>query len=732
MTSVVLHSARTSPQCEPPAIRVPIRPSPCLTATCLAHQPRRQHCPHARCFSTTPQLGYRKKQGSRDYPGFRNETKDQRLVREHKLFNPFSSLDDNPLAQLVRPVRSKRRTTLPVSETSSAELESELLFLAIRSPPGARVLNLLDHLIHDRREKPNVLHYEALIHANASAGRGSAENVRHLLQEMEEHKIHMNVNTYTAVLRTLVVHPDVQLLEQVIDSCERMWIPLDSEMLHFISAAYLRADMPELATEYLDLIDNNASSVVNSDSTPTTGVANSSGRVELWLYVLFLQNLALREDWEGVLRMCYRLDDDESLGISLAMRQVDIPRSFWHWLLVHVSSRHRHWKRSQRWPALWIWDLWVRRAWIQPSVPTCMKVLTICARNGLYQSSEGVLQVLHSLKARDNQQDKLCFDTGEEVDKAELERLLNLSYENAGPDVPRMTESEKQKLNPHWTMFDDTMGIEKKIGTEMRLDPWAGLPTEHDSGRAWPRVVWERDAEQNMRQDTDQNRKAAIRGKHPGEVMVAVRAWPEQLQDDIEALASLRFNHKETRKDEIQAIETSEIIAPFTAIDTNEPETERASSVDAVNTLSFSPAAQATAGEESQANVALDPMIPFATDSGSIENDGSIDLESVRGLSNNPVSEVSLESITASWKPLPTEPATSALNTDRAGKVLPLASYDEGADNQPVQDPKSSTPGPQARRTKGEGTSMKPGPMTSDEFFASFEEGDERSRKKKW
>jgi len=536
MASLVQRLTIVLPRCELPIFKSTVRPSPLSAPGYLVQQTEHRCDAAAQSFSTTQCLGPRQKSRSRHYPGFRNESKDQRLVREHKLFDPFSFHQTSALARLAGPESLKKRTTQPVAETSSAELEREMLYLAAHSPPGARVLNVLDQLVAGRGEHPNASHYEALIHANASPDRGSANNVRDLLQEMDKYRVPMNVNTYTAVLRTLVVHPDPDLLDQVIDSCERMWIPLDSEMLHFISAAYLRADMPELAMEYFDLIEGNVSGHVHAGSTSVTTTADVSGKVELWLYVLLIAHLTKKEDWEGVIRLCYRLNDDISLGIPLAMRQIDIPYVFWSWLLDRASIR-------DRWVSLWVWDRWVRTAWIKPSLSTCKNMLELCARHGLHDTAESTIQLWKKLASGEPQAGERPYQRGTKHNGA-LSVLLDEAYLNAGPDVRRMAEREKQKLFPHWQLFNDDAGIEKDFGTPMRIDPWASLPSEDGVGKAWPNVIWERQAEQKRKEETDQNRRMAIQEKQPGEIAAALRHWPGQLQDDLQALASLDASRK--------------------------------------------------------------------------------------------------------------------------------------------------------------------------------------------
>lgn len=433
-----------------------------------------------------------------NYPGFRNESKEHRRVREHNLFNPPSpdaSYDHLITRDIVRkfPTPSSK-STLKVSETSIADLEREIIWLAARLPPGPRLLNTLDHLIIDRRRQPNVLHYEALILANASPDDGSAENVRSLIQEMEDYKVPRDSNIYTAILRTMVIHPDAEIVADVIESCSRMWIELDLEMLHLISAAYLRAGMPELALDYLKQVEKAAQS--------------SGSKIELWLYVLFIRHLALEGDWDGVIRMCYRVSDDLSLGIPLAMRQIDVPYDFWHWLLEHAAAA------GDQWVTYWIWKTWVLRTWIRPRPRLCVRVLEIAAENGLVSVAESVLTVLNHLRRSDRAQDddpETGISWGE--DREEVRKLLAQAHANAPESAREVIPQEKRLVGAQWWMFKDRTGARKELSGKLRFDPWAVLNDETDPGRAWPRILQERVMGESGNREWRRNAAAGQRRK---------------------------------------------------------------------------------------------------------------------------------------------------------------------------------------------------------------------------
>jgi hypothetical protein len=92
---------------------------------------------------------------------------------------PYNSLDDVPIAQLHETLRN------------------------IRTENGAynRIVELVTYLIKNRGEKPSLLHYDALIRANADAGRGSADIVAHLLREMKQEGIVPDSGLYHSTLQ---------------------------------------------------------------------------------------------------------------------------------------------------------------------------------------------------------------------------------------------------------------------------------------------------------------------------------------------------------------------------------------------------------------------------------------------------------------------------------------------------------------------------------------------------
>jgi isocitrate lyase len=63
------------------------------------------------------------------------------------------------------------------------------------------IAKMVEYLVTARREKPALIHYDALIRANADAAYGSAQVVRRLLAEMKECGVGADAGLYHGVLQ---------------------------------------------------------------------------------------------------------------------------------------------------------------------------------------------------------------------------------------------------------------------------------------------------------------------------------------------------------------------------------------------------------------------------------------------------------------------------------------------------------------------------------------------------
>lgn len=504
-------------------------------------------------------------------------SKQEHFANDNNLFDPYNySLSD--VARLPAPQDSMRpKTILSFEETSTASLEQELLYRVTHTAPSKTTINLLEHLLVDRGNAPNALHYEALILNNADPEHGSADNIRTIMTEMEEAGISFNINVYTAVFKSLAVHPDIEVLDHVIESCNSMWIELDQEMLQLICAIYIRAGMLEIAEDYLDQIEGKGGKRMAVEPIDPT-------RSSLWLYVLLLRELALKNDWDGVLRICYRLDDDTSLGVPLAMRQLDIPYDFWLSLL-KLAAQAKH-----EWVCDWIWILWVRRAYITPDPDLCQRLLAIFASAGYTQNVEDVRYILkeqerantstiaegHGLDDANspgtlkiskvptqvtNSQIRAQFEQFGEVvsvSKSAIGRAAKVQFartqdarrareasDGLSLDGVRIRVSYMTPINtpdrPGRNRIDVQLkpSLRERYSHSALLDPFAVLTEESDAGRAWPRVLREQQIREERRLNTIARREAVEAERRKEQlIMEAKETMPKAILQDIELAAN--------------------------------------------------------------------------------------------------------------------------------------------------------------------------------------------------
>lgn len=472
------------------------------------------------------------------YPGFRQESPEHRLIRENRLFDPYEG-HGGDVDRLRALQESKHGGTLPLKLTTTSELEREMIWSATRAERGRRrALKILSILLSQRAQERKTVHYETLIALNTSPDKGSAANMKSLLQEMDQQNIACDVNAYTSILRSLVVHPDIEVLDQVLNGVASSWIELDVEMLHYTTAIYIRLDMPEIALDYLDRIEG--LSTTASFATRTDQSKIQSGQAELWLYVLLINHLAARRDWEGVLRICHRLNDDTSLG-PFGMRQLDIPYAFWERLLYRSAKHH------DLWLTLWIWNTWVVRDWFRPAIKVCAEVLKTFMRHELKDQAFGAIKILKTFGCMSGE--KTVSVHGRSRSNAErrktwvrkLSEYLVVAEKQLGITKP---SDEQTRIAAHWLAFQHDSHSKVFASAGLRINPWSVLPKEGaDPGELWARIANERREEDlyasQLRKLHDlQEKETATRAS----VSEALSALPSQLRADANKLVEMDFD----------------------------------------------------------------------------------------------------------------------------------------------------------------------------------------------
>ncbi len=90
------------------------------------------------------------------------------------------------------------------SETSTDELYDKLRTFAIKGEEPL-VRTIINTLLAERQEKPNLRLYAALILVNVDAAYGSAPVLSRLLDEIKQEGIGIDSGTYHSILKVVIV-----------------------------------------------------------------------------------------------------------------------------------------------------------------------------------------------------------------------------------------------------------------------------------------------------------------------------------------------------------------------------------------------------------------------------------------------------------------------------------------------------------------------------------------------
>jgi hypothetical protein len=91
-----------------------------------------------------------------------------------------------------------------IDNSSIERLHSRLRQLTTEAGAYHKITQLVEYLIRERGDKPGLIHYDALIKANADAEFGNAEVVKDLLVEMKQDGITADSGLYHGVLQVRI------------------------------------------------------------------------------------------------------------------------------------------------------------------------------------------------------------------------------------------------------------------------------------------------------------------------------------------------------------------------------------------------------------------------------------------------------------------------------------------------------------------------------------------------
>jgi hypothetical protein len=269
----------------------------------------------------------------------------------------YNPTDENP-ARAYRerlphwkPELQKKKIQEPevdFAEESISSLYSRLKAAAARGE-CSKAREIVEFLVRERREKPSVEHYNALILSNISASPGTAWQVHELLAEMQQAGLKLDAGTCHAILKVLAVHPDHLLRADILEYMRSQWMSVSDTGEHDVAAGLLREGLFEQALERLD------------------SMGRQNMRVQGWLLDMFVYTL------------CEAGEVGEAFYIMQGRHlsgELNTSRLLWHYFLDQASAAD-HLDAT-----LLAWKTQVNLGYLNPSSGTCLNVMTTASRAG--------------------------------------------------------------------------------------------------------------------------------------------------------------------------------------------------------------------------------------------------------------------------------------------------------------------------------------------------------------
>ncbi|KAI9824410.1 MAG: hypothetical protein M1832_001945 [Thelocarpon impressellum] len=223
------------------------------------------------------------------------------------------------------------------------------------------------HLVKERHEKPGLRLYSMLLLANVDPLRGSTGTVAALLKEMDDEGIISDSAVYHNVLKTLAIHPDYVLRNEVLEEMRHRWFGITTEGWHHIVAGLLRDRQYELARDKLE------------------HMRQEGMQIQSWLYDAFSHLLLDVEEIDEVVDMIkYRISQGEA----------EVSANLWYFLL-DTASRCSHHAGT-----VYAWRSRVEPGYLNPPDGICANVLTTAARHADASLASDVFRVLGNRSTR--------------------------------------------------------------------------------------------------------------------------------------------------------------------------------------------------------------------------------------------------------------------------------------------------------------------------------------------
>ncbi|ESZ90488.1 hypothetical protein SBOR_9118 [Sclerotinia borealis F-4128] len=246
-----------------------------------------------------------------------------------------------------------------LGKLNNEEIHDRLRQLKTEEGAYSQVAEVVEYLVKVRQEKPALIHYDALIAANADAEHGSAEVVRTLLEEMKGLRIGGDSGLYHTVLQVLAIHPDYLLRTQILEEMKERWYGLSPTGWHNLVIGLLRDRQYEMVMDKFEQMQ--ASQI----------------EIQPWLYDILFFRLCELDELDETLRLLQTRYQTPPLTMHM----------YYHMLDSFASAFHYE-------GTSYIWRLFVETSEINPADGTCTAVLNCAARHAdpnLATSAIGIL-----------------------------------------------------------------------------------------------------------------------------------------------------------------------------------------------------------------------------------------------------------------------------------------------------------------------------------------------------
>ncbi|MCJ1429866.1 hypothetical protein MMC29_007781, partial [Sticta canariensis] len=246
-------------------------------------------------------------------------------------------------------------------ELGTPALYDELQHVSLKGD-FIRIHVLVEALVKERGEEPNIQLYLALILANTSTQHGSPAEVERILDEMENEGLGPNPAVYHAVLKVLAIHPHYVMRKDILEHLRQRWFTVTEDGWHDMIVGMIRDRQLELVLDTVELLQR-----------------EEEAKIKPWLYDMIVYTLCDIEEFDEALKiMRYRVSSGELL----------ISGTLWFYLL-DTASRALHHGAT-----VYAWSTRVETSFLNPPSGVCINVLSTAARWGDFALATDVFRVL--------------------------------------------------------------------------------------------------------------------------------------------------------------------------------------------------------------------------------------------------------------------------------------------------------------------------------------------------